>query len=66
MNADLGITLILITHDIERVLQEAMRIACIDHTLTCHSSPEEFLSESAAANILGEKVKIISHHHNDN
>jgi zinc transport system ATP-binding protein len=65
MNEELGITLVLITHDIERVLKEAMHIACIDHSLTCHSSPEEFLSESAAANIMGEKVKIISHHHND-
>jgi zinc transport system ATP-binding protein len=64
MNTELGITLILITHDIERALQEAMHIACIDHNLVCHSSPEEFLSESAAANIMGEKVKIISHHHN--
>jgi len=66
MNAELGITLILITHDIERALQEAMHIACIDHNLVCHSSPEEFLSESNAANIMGEKVKIISHHHNNN
>jgi zinc transport system ATP-binding protein len=65
MNEELGITLVLITHDVERVLREAMHIACIDHSLTCHSSPEEFLSESAAANIMGEKVKIIAHHHND-
>jgi len=65
MNAELGITLILITHDIERALQEAMHIACIDHNLVCHSSPEEFLSESAAANIMGEKVRVITHHHNN-
>ncbi|HTX87118.1 MAG TPA: metal ABC transporter ATP-binding protein [Candidatus Nanoarchaeia archaeon] len=66
MNEELGITLVLISHDVERLLKEAMHIACIDHTLTCHASPEEFLRESAAANILGEKVKIIAHHHNDN
>ena len=64
MNAELGITLILITHDIERALSEAMHIACIDRTLTCHSSPEEFLHESAAANIMGENFRIITHHHN--
>ncbi|HTW96673.1 MAG TPA: metal ABC transporter ATP-binding protein [Candidatus Methylomirabilis sp.] len=66
MNEELGITLILISHEVERVLQEAMHIACIDHSLTCHASPEEFLRESAAAKILGENVRIIAHHHNDN
>lgn len=64
MNDELGITLVLITHDIERALQEAMHIACIDHNLVCHSSPEEFLHESAAANIMGENVRVITHHHN--
>ncbi|MDD5527530.1 MAG: metal ABC transporter ATP-binding protein [Patescibacteria group bacterium] len=65
MNAELGITLVLISHDVERMLKEAMHIACIDHTLTCHTSPEEFLRESAAADIMGEKVRLIAHHHNN-
>jgi|WetSurMetagenome_2_1015567.scaffolds.fasta_scaffold11817_4 zinc transport system ATP-binding protein len=65
MNTELGITLVLISHDVERLLEEAMHIACIDHTLTCHASPEEFLRESAATNIMGENVRVITHHHND-
>jgi zinc transport system ATP-binding protein len=66
INSEFGVTLVLITHDVERVLQEAMHIACIDRTLVCHSSPEEFLSESAATKILGKDVRVIAHHHNDN
>lgn len=43
LNKELGLTLVLISHDIERVAKEAMHIACIDRTLVCHTSPEEFL-----------------------
>lgn len=43
LNAELGLTLVLISHDIERIVQEAVHIACIDRTLVCHLSPEEFL-----------------------
>lgn len=42
LNQELGVTLVLISHDTERVTREAMHIACIDRTLICHTSPEEF------------------------
>jgi len=63
LNKDLGITLVLITHDVERILKEAMHIACIDHRLVCHSSPEEFLRDNPSLNLYGHEVKIIEHHH---
>jgi len=63
LNAE-GLTLILISHDIERVVQNTMHIACINHTLVCHSSPEEFVKESQSKNLFGKEVKIITHHHN--
>jgi zinc transport system ATP-binding protein len=65
LNRENGLTLVLISHDIEKVTEEAMHIACIDRTLVCHTSPEEFLKESASKNLGGEKVKIITpHRHN--
>lgn len=54
LNNELGLTLVLITHDIEIISKEAMHIACVDRTLTCHSTPEDFLKESQST---------ISHHH---
>lgn len=54
LNQELGLTLVLITHDIEMISNEAMHIACVDRTLTCHSTPEDFLKESKTT---------ISHHH---
>jgi zinc transport system ATP-binding protein len=63
LNRDIGLTLILVSHDIERTCQEAMHIACVNNTLVCHTSPEEFLKESRSMSLFGQNVKIISHHH---
>ena len=62
-NKELGITLVLVSHDIRRLTKEVMHIACVDRSLTCHSSLEEYLKESQAAAISGQKVEVITHHH---
>lgn len=63
LNKELGITLVLVSHDIGRLTKEVMHIACVDRSLTCHTSPEEYLKESQSTDIMGQKVKIITHHH---
>jgi len=63
LNEDLGLTLVLVSHDIETITKQAMHIACIDKTLVCHTSPEEYLRESRSESIFGHDVKIITHHH---
>lgn len=63
LNKELGITLVLVSHDIERLTKEVMHIACVDRRLTSHVSPEEYLKESQTADVMGEKVRIITHHH---
>ena len=65
LNEKSGITIILVTHDIERITKEAMHIICVDKTLVCHTSPEEFLRDSLSENIFGQNVKIITHHHHN-
>ncbi|MFA6994911.1 MAG: metal ABC transporter ATP-binding protein [Patescibacteria group bacterium] len=63
LNQKMGLTLVLISHDIERLTKEVMHIACLDHNLVCHNSPEEFLRDSDSLNLDGQKVKVITHHH---
>lgn len=43
LSGELGLTLVLISHDIKRVTDEVMHIAWIDRTLESYSSPEEYL-----------------------
>jgi len=49
LNQESRVTLILVSHDIDRVLAEAMHIACIDRTLVCHGSPEDYRQGNGAA-----------------
>lgn len=63
LNRKFSLTLVLVSHDIERTCHEAMHIACVDHTLVCHMSPEEFLKESQSMSMFGQNFKIIGHHH---
>jgi zinc transport system ATP-binding protein len=63
LNRELDLTLVLVSHDIEKVLNEAMHIACVDHTLVCHSSPNEYLKSISESEILGKDIKILPHHH---
>lgn len=65
LNRDLGLTLVLVSHDVERALADAMHIACIDKSLVCHATPQEYLKESQSQKFFGQDVKIITHHHND-
>lgn len=43
LNRDFKLTLVLISHDVERVANEAMHIAYINHSLTFCESPDEFV-----------------------
>ena len=63
LNQENHLTLVLVSHDIERITKEAMHIACVDCTLVCHATPEEFIKESKSLHVFGQEVKIISHHH---
>lgn len=49
LNRESQVTLVLVSHDIDRVLGEAMHIACIDRTLVCHGSPEAYIYENKNA-----------------
>ncbi|EKE22134.1 MAG: hypothetical protein ACD_7C00041G0002 [uncultured bacterium] len=62
LNKEMGITLIIVSHDIEKLTQEVMHIVCINRSLTCHTTPEEFIRESQSTNMFGQDVKIITHH----
>ncbi len=63
LNEKERITIVLVSHDIERVTKEAMHIACIDCKLVCHASPEEFIRESKSLNLFGQNIKVIEHQH---
>lgn len=46
LNRELGLTIFLVTHDLERIAHERMHVACIDQTLFFHHSVESFFKET--------------------
>ena len=54
LNVQLGLTVLLVTHDIESVAHQAMHVACIDGTLYYHTSVSEYLNSTRS----------VLHHHN--
>ncbi len=62
LNTKLGLTLVLVSHEIDMVTKEVMHIACINRRLVCHTSPADFLRDSQSTNLFGEPVKIVTHH----
>jgi zinc transport system ATP-binding protein len=62
LNKKMDLTLVLISHDIAMITREAMHIACIDRTLVCHTSPEEYLRESRAMAMRDQTVHLIRPH----
>ncbi len=64
LNHDKNLTLVLISHDIKMITKEAMHIACVNKTLVCHTSPDEFLKENEKKDILENVQVIIPHSHN--
>lgn len=43
LNKELGLTVVLVTHDLENIAHEAMHVACLDCTLFFHNSAKEYL-----------------------
>ncbi|MCX6738606.1 MAG: metal ABC transporter ATP-binding protein [Candidatus Parcubacteria bacterium] len=63
LNAELDLTLVLISHDIEKITKEAMHVACVDKTLVYHETPQKFLESVHAKEFVGENAKFTTHHH---
>ncbi len=50
LNRKLDITLVLVSHDIDRMAREAMHLVCVDQTVKCYLSPEEYFARRGEIN----------------
>ena len=46
LNTKMYLTIVLITHDIESMSNEAMHVACIDHTLFFHDTIDQYFKST--------------------
>ncbi|MFZ2556002.1 MAG: metal ABC transporter ATP-binding protein [Minisyncoccia bacterium] len=46
LNRDLHLTVVLVTHDVESIAQEAMHVACLDCTIFFHDSVDAYFKDT--------------------
>lgn len=64
LNKELGITIVLVSHDIGVVTKQVTKLACLNKKLYFHGDPEEFEhSSSVLQKAYGVEVGLVTHHH---
>ena len=63
LNRESSITLVLVSHDIDRIVREVSRVACVDRSLIRYLSPDEYRAESASTTIFERDIKVEPHRH---
>lgn len=63
LNHRSGLTLIMISHDIDVVANEINKLACINEKLIYYGKPQAFLTEDYMAQLYGKSRKLILHGH---
>ncbi len=63
LNQELGLTLVLVSHDIDVIAGEATELACINQTLVYHGEPAEFVKGDYLQKLYGKNIRQILHDH---
>lgn len=63
LRLEMGLTVVLVSHDIGAVAHEVTSLACLNRKLFYHGSPGEFGTEEQLCELYGHHVRHIDHHH---
>jgi len=64
LRKEMGLTVILVSHDIGAITQEVSSLACLNRRLFYHGSPADFGTDEQLCEFYGhEVVRIVHHHH---
>jgi zinc transport system ATP-binding protein len=63
LRAEMGLTVILVSHDIGAVAHEVSALACLNRRLFYHGSPADFGTDEQLCELYGHDVVRIHHHH---
>ena len=63
LNLNFGITLIMVSHDLDVVAKEVTELACINQNLTYHKDPKACIMGEHIHKLYGENTEVVSHQH---
>ncbi len=58
-----GLTIILVSHDIDVIATQANTFACLNQVLVYHGEPKEFIKEDYMEKLYGKNLRLILHGH---
>lgn len=64
LNKKHGMTIVLVSHDLEVVAREVKTVICVNRKLVCHVDSRAFIDGNYLQQLYGEDMKYIHHTHN--
>jgi zinc transport system ATP-binding protein len=61
LNRDMGLTIIIVSHDIAAVAKKVGTVLCLNQEMVCHGKPAQFMKEQYMEKLYGKKVNLIVH-----
>ena len=58
-----GITLVMVSHDIDVIVNEVTKLLCLNKKLVYHGTPKEFIKDDYLEKLYGKNRKFIIHDH---
>ncbi len=63
LNTEYGITIVLVSHDIDAITHESSSVLCINKTLICHMPTQDFLDSTHLSELFGHHATHVYHDH---
>ncbi|MEK7571544.1 MAG: metal ABC transporter ATP-binding protein [Patescibacteria group bacterium] len=63
LNRELDMTLVLVSHEVDVVVNEVTEVACINSSLVCYCKPEELVNMRGLEKVYGKDIRYILHAH---
>jgi zinc transport system ATP-binding protein len=61
LNQKMGLTILVVSHDIAAVAKKVSTVLCLNHEMVCHGKPAQFMKEEYMERLYGKKVNLIMH-----
>lgn len=63
LNKDLGITIIIVTHEVDVAVHRAKTVICLNRKLVCHIPSTQLLQSNYLQQLYGDHVHVVPHDH---
>jgi len=63
LNKSKGLTIVMVSHDIDVVVNEVSKLVCVNEELVYHGRPKDFIEKDYVAKLYGKTRRFILHGH---